>query len=211
MYLCSLWESNIFGVRAIFSTDACHVFPQCVLALIPLTGGVIVIVLTTVWTRHWRGSLLCSVLVNSPASNGVCSLVIGVETPRSVSELWHEKGETDVLTLAEEPLNIPLLGFSTGKHAMCCFLSPSVQVHKAHFCWHCPQPRLNHGNAGSCLVFPSGVVLYSQSCQHRSVVADLLKWSTGTSVVTYLDPCGNSSISSDPDPACLPGLMQQIL
>ena len=47
-------------------------------------------------------------LVNSLANNGVCSLVIGVETPRFVSELWHDKGETDVLTLAEEPLNIPL-------------------------------------------------------------------------------------------------------
>lgn len=116
-----------------------------------------------------------------------------------------------MLTLAEEPLNIPLLGFSTGKHAMCCFLSPSVQVHKAHFCWHCPQPRLNHGNAGSWLVFPSGEVLYSPrlpaqiSCCRSTEVK-----STGTAVVTHLDPCGNSSISSDPDPACLPGLMQQV-
>ena len=104
------------------------------------------------------GPPLRSVVVNSPASNGVCSLVIGVETPRSVSELWHDKGETDVLTLAEEPLDIPLLEFSTRKHAMRCFLSPSVQVHKAHS-WCCLQPRLNHGNAGSWLVFPSGALL----------------------------------------------------
>ena len=100
-----------------------------------------------------------------PCQGRVCSLVIGVETPRFVSELWHDKGETDVLTLAEEPLNIPLLDFSTEKHAMCCFLSPSVQVHKAHFCWHCPQPRLNRGNAGSWLVFPSGALLTKSPAQ----------------------------------------------
>ena len=84
--------------------------------------------------------------------------VIGLETPRSVSELWRDKGETDVLTLAEEPLNIPLLEFSTRKHAMRCFLSPSVQVHKAHS-WRCLQRCLSHGNAGSWLVFPSGALL----------------------------------------------------
>ena len=37
--LCSLCEFSIFGVRAVFSMDACHVFPQCVLAVIPLIGG----------------------------------------------------------------------------------------------------------------------------------------------------------------------------
>ena len=37
--LCSLHESNIFGVRAVFSMDACHIFAQCVLAIIPLMGG----------------------------------------------------------------------------------------------------------------------------------------------------------------------------
>ena len=49
--LCSLHESNIFGVRAIFSMDAFHSFPQCVLAVIPLIGGVTGIVVTTACTR----------------------------------------------------------------------------------------------------------------------------------------------------------------
>ena len=48
--LRSLHESNIFGVRAVFDMDACHVFPQCVLAVIPLIGGVIGVVVTRACT-----------------------------------------------------------------------------------------------------------------------------------------------------------------
>ena len=36
----SLCRFNIFGVRTVFSMDACHLFPQCVLVVIPLTGSV---------------------------------------------------------------------------------------------------------------------------------------------------------------------------
>ena len=39
--MCTLWESSIFGVRAGFGMDVSHVFPQSVLAVIPLLGGVI--------------------------------------------------------------------------------------------------------------------------------------------------------------------------
>ena len=46
----SLHESNIFGVRALFSMDACHVFLQCVLAVIPLIECVTVVV-----TRAYTG------------------------------------------------------------------------------------------------------------------------------------------------------------
>ena len=38
--LCSLCAFNIFGVRAVFSIDACRLFPQCVLVITPLIGGV---------------------------------------------------------------------------------------------------------------------------------------------------------------------------
>lgn len=37
--LCSLCKSNIFVARVGFSIDGCHVFPQCKLAIIPLTVG----------------------------------------------------------------------------------------------------------------------------------------------------------------------------
>ena len=48
--LCRLHESNIFGVRAVFSMDAYHIFLQCVLAVIPLIGGVISVVVTRAYT-----------------------------------------------------------------------------------------------------------------------------------------------------------------
>ena len=38
--LCSLCGFNIFGARAVYSVDAYCLFPQCVLAVIPLIGGV---------------------------------------------------------------------------------------------------------------------------------------------------------------------------
>ena len=38
--LCSLCGFNIFGARAVFSMDACRLFPQGVLIIIPLIGSV---------------------------------------------------------------------------------------------------------------------------------------------------------------------------
>ena len=35
-----------FGERAVFIMDACHLFPQCMLAIIPMVGGVIDTVVT---------------------------------------------------------------------------------------------------------------------------------------------------------------------
>lgn len=50
-------------------------------------------------------SLLCG--CDSPAGGRVCSLVVGIDTSRSVSELWCEAGRTGVLPLGEKPLSIP--------------------------------------------------------------------------------------------------------
>ena len=41
-----------FGVRAVFSMDACHPFPQCMLAIIPLMGGVTDVVVTRACTGY---------------------------------------------------------------------------------------------------------------------------------------------------------------
>ena len=48
--LCSLCGFNIFGGSAVFSVDDCHVFPHCMLAIIPLIGGVTGVVVTTACT-----------------------------------------------------------------------------------------------------------------------------------------------------------------
>ena len=41
-----------FGARAVFSVAGCHLFPQCMLAIIPLIGGVTSVVVTRACTGH---------------------------------------------------------------------------------------------------------------------------------------------------------------
>ena len=75
-HLCSLLESNIFDVRAVYSMDACHIFPQGVLALVPSDRG-------CVWccsdqSLHWilggASSLLCG--CHSPVGAGSVPLFL---------------------------------------------------------------------------------------------------------------------------------------
>ena len=53
--LCSLHGFSIFGARAVFSMDACCLFPQYMLAIIPLIGGVTGVVVTTACTGYRAG------------------------------------------------------------------------------------------------------------------------------------------------------------
>ena len=50
--LYSLHGFNIFGVKAVFSMDACRLFPLCMLAIIPLLGGVTGFVVTRACTGY---------------------------------------------------------------------------------------------------------------------------------------------------------------
>ena len=50
--LCSLHVFNIFGARAVFIMDNCCLFSQCVLAIIPLIGGVTGVVVTRACTGY---------------------------------------------------------------------------------------------------------------------------------------------------------------
>ena len=42
----------VVGVRAVCSKAACHLFPQCMLAIIPLIGGVTDVVVTRACTGY---------------------------------------------------------------------------------------------------------------------------------------------------------------
>lgn len=90
--LCSPYGVNSFGVRSVFSVDAFHLFPQFVLAVIPIIRGVTCVVVTK--SLHWMlseaSSLLCD--CNSPFRGRVSSLAIRVEVSRSVFELQCEVG-----------------------------------------------------------------------------------------------------------------------
>ena len=130
--------------------DVCCIFPQCVLAVIPLTEGVTGVVVTKAF------SLLCG--CHSPVGGRVCSPLVGVEDPRSVSELRCEIGGTGACLVGEEPLSIPPQELSTRECALWCCLSPVVWAQKVHCCWHCPQLHLNHGNTSNRPWCPSGPV-----------------------------------------------------
>ena len=47
-----LCVSSVFGERAVFGMDACHLFSLCVLAIIPLLGGAIGVVLNRDYSGH---------------------------------------------------------------------------------------------------------------------------------------------------------------
>ena len=121
---------------------------------------------------EWGLLFVCG--CHNPLRGRVCSPVVGVEAPRSVSELWYKVGGTGVLLLGEETLSIPLQELSTGKCTLWCRLSPIVYAHKVHCCWHCPWPCLGLANTGSHLRSPSGTLLTNpavQICWHKSAKA----------------------------------------
>ena len=49
---CSVCECSNFTVRAVFGMDACHLFSLCVLAIVPLLGGAIGVVLNRDYSGH---------------------------------------------------------------------------------------------------------------------------------------------------------------
>ena len=57
--LYSLHGFNMFGVRIIFSMDACCLFSQCMLAIIPLIGGVSAVLVIRTCSGYCAGPLLC--------------------------------------------------------------------------------------------------------------------------------------------------------
>ena len=62
--------SNIFEVRAGFVINASHIFPQSVLVVSPLIGGVIGVVMTRTCTGCWVEPPVCSVVVTALLRTG---------------------------------------------------------------------------------------------------------------------------------------------
>ena len=52
MSLCSLHGFNFFIVSTVFSVDDCHLFPQRMLAIIPLIGGLTGVVVNRVCSGY---------------------------------------------------------------------------------------------------------------------------------------------------------------
>ena len=50
--LCRLCGFNIFGMKAVFSVDVCHLFPQYILAVNALIGSLTGVVVTRVYPGY---------------------------------------------------------------------------------------------------------------------------------------------------------------
>ena len=70
--------------------------------------------------------LLFALCCYSPAGGRVCSLVVGIEAPRSISKLQCDVGRIGALPLEEKPLSIPPPELSIGECTLWCHLSPIV-------------------------------------------------------------------------------------
>lgn len=72
-------------MKGVFSVDVCHLFPQCLLAVIPLIGGVTGVGPGTALNVAW--GLPFALWVILPCQRPVCFLAVAVGAPRSTSEL----------------------------------------------------------------------------------------------------------------------------
>ena len=124
--LCSLQKSNIFCASAVFNMDICHIFPRCVLTIIPLIGVVTDVMMTTGCSA---GPPICCVVIPALSPAGFSPQFWGVEACRSISQLWCEIGGNAALLLGEKPLSIPLPDQATRRCTLgvtCCMDSQST-------------------------------------------------------------------------------------
>ena len=175
--LCSLCEPDTFVMRAVFSMVVFHIFPRCVLVIIPMIGVPIGIVVTRDCSGGWVGPPLCSVVVI--ALWGAESVpIVGGEAPTSISELQCNAGWTGILLLGEERLSTPSQELSTLRCSLWCHLLPVLWAHKVHCCWHYSLICLNLTVQSVTLDILQGLCSQSHWCVFAS--AHLLKSSTGT-------------------------------
>lgn len=80
--------------------------PLSSLAIVPLIGDVTDVLVTRVCTGYLVEA--SSLFLGCHFRDRVYSLVVGIEAPRSVSEVQCEVGRIGVLPLGEETLSIPL-------------------------------------------------------------------------------------------------------
>ena len=77
-HTCVDCTANVFGARSGFGMNASHCFPQGVLAVIPLIGSVVCVVVSKACAGCEVGlPLLCC--YHCPVRGGICSPIIGLE------------------------------------------------------------------------------------------------------------------------------------
>ena len=181
-----------------FSIDIFCLFPQCMLASIPLIIGV-ADAMARACIKYWVGAPLCFVVVNA-LSRAVSSLfppAVGVETPRSISVLWCNLGRIGVCPLGEESLIIlvravHLLVFSIVSLFAYCkglqsalLLALPLTLPQFWVCWQLP-------------------LVSFRCCFHKATSGHSPKSRSRTAIVTYLNTFCNLWRQLRPWPAPIP-------
>ena len=151
---------------------------------------------------------ICSVVVTSLSKWG---LLLEQRPPdlflSYISDLRCEAGRIGALPLGEKPLSVPPRELFTCGHPLLCSLSPTVQAHKLHCCWHCSQPHFKCGYAGNWPRYLSGIVSPRPPVQiYCSQAPGLSNHGTGLNVGT-LELAGGFFTAEPPgEPRFLPQL-----
>ena len=123
----------------------------------------------------------------------VCSLVVGMETPRSISELQCEVDGIGALPLGEEPPSIPPLERSTGACALLYCLAPTMGFTK----YTAVGTALGPASTIGMLEISPGDLRW---CFHKATSADPPKLGIRTTVVALRDLPWGYGGSLDPGP-----------
>ena len=110
--------------------------------------------------------LLFALCYHSSVRGRICSPVFGVDTPRSVSELWYEVDGTGVLLLGGEVVSIPPQKLSSGNCALWYHLSLSV--------WAIKYTISGTGlGPASSVGMPAIDTVFLRFCCHKATSTDL--------------------------------------
>ena len=129
--------------------------------------------------------LLFAIWLSLPVMGQVCSLVVGVEAFRSISEPWFWAAVWG-RWICNAPPGRGAAEYSsarllTSDGALLCYLTRILQAYEVHHGWHCPWPRLIFGNAGNELWYLSDIVFTRPPAEiHWSQVHELQKLCTWT-------------------------------
>lgn len=124
----SVCKQDIFGVRGVLGMGACNLFPQSVLADIPLWDRGSVCDWCCDQSLHWivQGLLFA---LSYPCWRGILLPSCWSRSPRYDSKLWCERVMMEALLLGKESLSTPQQEMSIQECALWCRLSLVIWAH----------------------------------------------------------------------------------
>ena len=145
-----------FWCKSCFNMNACHLFPLCKLVVIPLVLWWPDLALNAEWVFLW--ALWLSLSSQGQGLLPSCWSISPQICLSCISELWCKVGGNGGTLTGWGANEYFFTGDFTTECALLCYLSPILQTHKGHFCWHSPLHHFNRGHAGSWPWCLSGLV-----------------------------------------------------